>query len=277
MRKTVSVIAAAVMALVLLGGCDVAESTTPPVQHEEAAADIQQNTETEELSEWQKKVLKKRGLPEDYGELTASQKLSVKRIYEMKKYLDDKYGMEFEYAGYVEGGLLEKEQFMAYPAGQGTDGGRNIYTVTVNEDGSFSDSFSDPEVRAHLEKLLSRYAADFFGEGQAAVFVTGCENGQATSGDVESGRLRGISSVNEILVSGADCGSEKLKTFVKELYGWCEEKGLCGRSIIRLFPDTDISKVNADNYTDYYLSASERYEICLSADGTDNYITPAIE
>ncbi|MBR6968168.1 MAG: hypothetical protein IKH78_06495 [Ruminococcus sp.] len=276
MKKTVLAIAVSLIASACLWSCKVAESA-PPVQHEAEGGGIMEEQENEELSDWQKKVLKKRGLPEDYSKLTASQKLSVKRIYEMKKYLDDKYGMEFEYAGYVEGGLLEKEQFMAYPKDQGTDGGRNIYTVTVNEDGSFSDSASDPAVRISLEKLLNDYVTDFFGEGKAVVFVTGCENGPATAEDVEKGRLRGISSVNEILVSGADCDSEKLKTFVKALYDWCGEKELCGRSIIRLFPDTDMSKVNSDNYTDYYLSATERYEICLSADGSDNYIIPATD
>lgn len=57
--------------------------------------------EQEKFNEWLKEFLEEQELPNDYSKLNDGQQYSVKRIYEMIMYLEDKYGIEFEYTGYV--------------------------------------------------------------------------------------------------------------------------------------------------------------------------------
>ena len=53
--------------------------------------------EQEMFNEWLKEFLEEQELPNDYSKLNDGQQYSVKRIYEMIMYLEDKYGIEFEY------------------------------------------------------------------------------------------------------------------------------------------------------------------------------------
>ena len=62
----------------------------------------------------------------------------------MIKYLEDKYGMEFSYSGYVPAGLMESEYLIAYPTAEGSGDGVNL--VVVEPDG---DAFKDNYAREY--------------------------------------------------------------------------------------------------------------------------------
>ena len=53
------------------------------------------------LTERQKRILQSEGLPQNYEELTISQKSGITRIEAGLKYLKDKYNKEFIYKGYT--------------------------------------------------------------------------------------------------------------------------------------------------------------------------------
>ena len=74
------------------------------VQTESAAAG-QSEKYTVKLTERQKKILRDEGLPEEYDRLTDSQKNAIVKIESALSYLEETYEDEFEYTGYVSGGL----------------------------------------------------------------------------------------------------------------------------------------------------------------------------
>lgn len=78
------------------------------------------------LNEWQKEFLEEQNLPTEYSELNLTQQLSVDAIYEMIMYLENKYGIEFEYSGYARPQILEKEYMTAIPKG-GNEKNRYCY------------------------------------------------------------------------------------------------------------------------------------------------------
>lgn len=67
------------------------------------------------LSDRQKSILQKEGLPTDYNSLSLTQKASITAIEDMFKYLDMSYPDEtFEFSGYVAQSPLESEQLIVF-------------------------------------------------------------------------------------------------------------------------------------------------------------------
>lgn len=120
------------------------------------------------LNEWQKNFLAEQELPTEYSKLSDGQKSSVKRIYEMIMYLEDKYGVTFEYTGYVRPQILEDEYLTAIPKGgnEKTD----TVTVTCEDDGTFTDDYPNVAVRPYYEQMITDYVEDYFGSDKIKVF-----------------------------------------------------------------------------------------------------------
>ena len=67
------------------------------------------------LSDRQKSILQKEGLPTDYDALSLTQKVSIEAIEDMFTYLDMMYPDEqFEFSGYVAQSSLESEQLIVF-------------------------------------------------------------------------------------------------------------------------------------------------------------------
>lgn len=67
------------------------------------------------LSDRQKSILQKEGLPTDYDSLSLTQKASIEAIEDMFTYLDMRYPDEkFEFSGYVAQSPLESEQLIVF-------------------------------------------------------------------------------------------------------------------------------------------------------------------
>ena len=76
----------------------------------------QKNSQVE-LTSRQKKILKEAGLSTNYDDLLSSQRIAIKRIEELYKYLDSEYDEEFIYEGYIAPNSLQDEQLIVYPQG----------------------------------------------------------------------------------------------------------------------------------------------------------------
>ena len=96
-------------AVLIIGGSGCELNNSEIVKEEQAAHD--------EWLRWRKEFLAEQELLTEYSQLSDSQKTSVKAIYEMIMYLQDKYGIEFEYTGYVRPQILEDEYLTAIPKG----------------------------------------------------------------------------------------------------------------------------------------------------------------
>ena len=89
----------------------------------------QKNSQVE-LTSRQKKILKEAGLSTNYDDLLSSQRIAIKRIEELYKYLDSEYDEEFIYEGYIAPNSLQDEQLIVYPQGLTES---DIVTVTVSK------------------------------------------------------------------------------------------------------------------------------------------------
>lgn len=106
MKSKGRIIAILCVLLILVAGCsgkksDASDELSQAVDAEE------EKTEgaTVTLTERQKKILADEELPINYDQLTDSQKNAIVKIEDALSYLEETYHDEFEYAGYVAGGI----------------------------------------------------------------------------------------------------------------------------------------------------------------------------
>ena len=214
------------------------------------------------LNDWQKSVLEAQGLSTDYDELKPIQQLSIDRMYEMKKYLDDKYGMEFEYEGYTPSGLMDKEQFIAYPKELGIDGGRNYVTVEVDENGNFTDNYVSTQLKDKFEKMYNDFVQDYFHSEKAVVFPDHfeCEYEDLSEMKDDFYDFK-IFSETQIFISDSVCDEEGLKRFTAAYYEWLCQNGIYCNARISVVHDNLFESINYLNYTDFYNEKSMVYDI----------------
>lgn len=103
------------------------------------------------LNERQKNLLASLGLPEDYEELTISQKNAIVRIEAMLNYLENKYGITFIYDGYVSASVSDKEHLLAYPEGISSDNIVTVYSSYENEQYVYEDDFNELLTKEEFE------------------------------------------------------------------------------------------------------------------------------
>ena len=145
--------------------------------------------EQEMFNEWLKEFLEEQELPNDYSKLNDGQQYSVKRIYEMIMYLEDKYGIEFEYTGYVRAQILENEHLTAIPKGgnEKTD----TVTVTCEDDGTFTDDYPNVAVRPYYEQMITDYIKNYFGSDKIRVFSTVTKTSIKDFNDISEEKMEG--------------------------------------------------------------------------------------
>ena len=209
--------------------------------------------EQEMFNEWLKEFLEEQELPNDYSKLNDGQQYSVKRIYEMIMYLEDKYGIEFEYTGYVRAQILENEHLTAIPKGgnEKTD----TVTVTCEDDGTFTDDYPNVAVRPYYEQMITDYIKNYFGSDKIRVFSTVTKTSIKDFNDISEEKMQGdVYGVNLIFLSYDICSEQKFNEFVKDYGKWCKKNKYWGKGDIILLnknhsiDDIDIKK---DGYDDF--------------------------
>lgn len=267
MKRTALLFALALSAALCFSSCSISDSETS----------TQSVSEPTTLNDWQKSVLEAQGLSTDYDELKPIQQLSIDRMYEMKKYLDDKYGMEFEYEGYTPSGLMDKEQFIAYPKELGIDGGRNYVTVKTDEKGEFTDDYVSASLRDKFEKMYNDFVQDYFNSDKAVVFISHFECDYEDISEMNDDYFEEkIYGANQIFISEEICDEEKLKDFNTDYYHWQCSKGTCANTRITVVYADEFKKININNYTDFYNDESIVYDSGLTFIDDGQYANPHI-
>lgn len=214
------------------------------------------NSETKKseptLNEWQKEFLEEQGLPTEYSELNVTQRLSVDAIYEMIMYLEDKYGIGFEYNGYVRPQILEKEHLLAYP--EGGDKETDTFTVTREDDGTLTDDYPNVAVRPYYEQLLTDYIEDYFDSRDIRVFSKITKVKFNDVSDVSEEKIKGnVASSNKIFIDSSVCKDKEVDIFLSELSKWLNDNQLLGTNWIYLLNNkTSLSQITETNYKDYF-------------------------
>ncbi|WP_024857745.1 hypothetical protein [Ruminococcus albus] len=267
LKKLLAIMTAAVLA-VCAAGCG--KNTEKAPKHY-MAADYELD-DPAQLDDWQINVLKSKGLPTDYNELKIGQRDSIYRMGMMHRYLVDKYGIEFEYAGYYRAGFGQKEELIVMPEGADRNDSRSIVSVRV-KNGEFSDNYGDYEILMHIEKMYDDYARDYFGSDKVKVFAHNVNDNQLgeinfDNTDTFDFKL-GISTV--VFISSEICDKDKCEAFSQSLLDYSIEKELVGTIRITTVKDVDIAKLTnancSDYYTDYFLVSD--YKISFDEDSTN--------
>lgn len=225
------------------------------------------------LNEWQKNFLTEQNLPTEYEELNLTQRLSVAAIYEMIMYLEDKYGVTFEYTGYVRPQILENEYMTAIPKGGNelTD----TVTVTRQDDGTLTDDYPNIAVRPYYEQMVTDYVKDYFGSDKVKVFSTVTKTSIEDFNNISAEKMKGnVYGNNTIFIDNSICTKENFNTFVLKFAEWSKENEWFNLSdIILLNVEKPITEIIRENYNTYlgkrqynlrlhcYITSDEKIEI----------------
>lgn len=209
-----------------------------------------QNEET--LNDWQKNLLEAEGLPTELDELTASQKYSIQRIYEMITYLNKKYGTEFIYAGYIQPGINESEKLYAYPENIGSGGGGNIVTVKVDKNGEFTDDYSSIGVKEYSEQLINDFITSYLGTDDYFYFstVNACKIEMSEIVDGNFQWKYGASNI--IFIKAEEFDIEQVEKFTVSYAKFLYEHQISGKHRINVMCDWPDYLVNQNNCGDWY-------------------------
>ena len=231
-------------AVLIIGGSGCELNNSEIVKEEQAAHD--------EWLRWRKEFLAEQELPTEYSQLSDSQKTSVKAIYEMIMYLQDKYGIEFEYTGYVRPQILEDEYLTAIPKGgnEKTD----TVTVTRQDDGTLTDDYPNIAVRPYYEQMITDYIEDYFGSDKIKVFSKVTETTIEDLDNISAEKMKGnVSSSNKIFIDGSVCKEKEVNIFTSELSMRLNDNQLLGTNWIYLLNDkVSLSNITQANYKDYF-------------------------
>ena len=210
-----------------------------------------QNSDT--LNEWQINLLEAQGLPTDIEKLTPMQKLSIQHIYEMITYLNDKYGEEFVYAGYIQPGLMDEETLLAYPKKYGADGGRNTVKVTVDDNGNFIDTYSSLEVRNYYESLINNFTQNYFDSNEVKIVVTDFESEFVEKKYIKNEDFeKKISATNLFFIPTMICSKSNFHDFTDEVAKWMKLHNVYGHVRITMIKNSNTSDISYSNYSNFY-------------------------
>ena len=230
-------------AVLIIGGSGCELNNSEIVKEEQAAHN--------EWLRWRKEFLAEQELPTEYSQLSDSQKTSVKAIYEMIMYLQDKYGIEFEYTGYVIPQILEDEYLTAIPKGgnEKTD----TVTVTRQDDGTLTDDYPNIAVRPYYEQMITDYIEDYFGSDKVRVFSTVTKTSIEDLNNISAEKMKGDVYGNSVVfISNDICTENEIKEFASVFVEWTKENGLVNYTQLMLLYNPDIEELNPNKYSDYY-------------------------
>ena len=209
-----------------------------------------------QLDDWQINVLKEHDLPTEYSELEASQQTAIYRMGVMHRYLVDKYGIEFDYAGYVPRGAYQSEEFMAWSSEIPTRDDRYVVVVKQDKqknDGTLTDNYIAVSAGDLYNQYISDYVKDYFKSDEVVVFSHEFTTIIDDIDDISLDNINKIGGMNVIFVSGKICDENRFETFCNDYNTWQNDrKSIVANRAILLNEDVDIKEITYENYPDYF-------------------------
>lgn len=248
---------------ICLCGCNAEISKPTPSNDQNATT--QKEDDLTNLTDRQKQILEQMELPTDYEQLNYIQQHAIKRIEIMLRYLEEKYEMEFSYAGYVPAGAMESEHLTAYPTADGMGEGANLITVKSYGE-TFKDNYSDKEIREYYESLVSAFIEDYFQSEQAVFINYRFSSSFNDISEVTDDNFHYKASTETLIfVSDTICNEAQIKTFAETFKLWLEEHEIISGSRVSLIYG-DVTGVTRENFSDYYSTYHENKKLNVSGD-----------
>lgn len=248
---------------ICLCGCNAEISKPTPSNDQNATT--QKEDDLTNLTDRQKQILEQMELPTDYEQLNYIQQHAIKRIEIMLRYLEEKYEMEFSYAGYVPASAMESEHLTAYPTADGMGEGANLITVKPYGE-TFKDNYSDKEIREYYESLVSAFIEDYFQSEQAVFINYRFSSSFNDISEVTDDNFHYKASTETLIfVSDTICNEAQIKTFAETFKLWLEEHEIISGSRVSLIYG-DVTGVTRENFSDYYSTYHENKKLNVSGD-----------
>ena len=241
MKKQIALLTSALLAVSMVTSCGKSTNSSSQAGHK------WENSET--LNEWQIDLLESQGLPTDIEQLSPTQKRSIQHIYEMITYLNEKYGEEFVYAGYVEPGLMDEETLYARSL---SDKKQRAVTVIVDDNGDFTDDYQGASVADYCEQLIGDYIKDYFKSDEVAYYMPNFNSDINDIKDVENGNFNwDIGVQNVLFFSDKAFKSEDLEAFVPKFAEWLFEHKIIASNIFKIVKNVDVNKATSAEHNKY--------------------------
>ena len=261
-----------VLSLMLCGCAEKAPDSSASGQTEsaqvvqtESAEAGQSEKYTVELTERQKKILRDEGLPEEYDRLTDSQKNAIVKIESALSYLEETYEDEFEYTGYVSGGL-DGEYVTAKISGTLPEKIVTVYISYRNGKYSYSDNYEAKIAEEEYKKEITDFLSGYFDPADFQVYAEIRELRNAGESLVE--RAVGV----PLILVNNGCSKEEVKAAAQAYAEWIaamENKG-GGGADFKVYRAEDYILINEFNYRDHLGKWIYELDVTVDADGTIN-------
>ena len=240
MKKLISLITTAILAASMATSCGKNNDSSQTGHN-------WQHSET--LNEWQKNLLEAEGLPTDIEKLTPTQKRSIQHIYEMITYLNEKYGEEFVYKGYIEPGAMQSEELYAYSL---SDKKKRTVTVKIDSDGNLTDDYQSKSVADYCEELIDDWIHSYLGTDDYRYFATtnAC---YIEMSEIENGNFQWeYGATNMIYLKMDEYNFDELEKFAVNYAKFLYEHQISGTHRINVMRDWPDYEVNSNTAYDYY-------------------------
>ena len=204
------------------------------------------------LNERQKEILAEMGLATEYEALTRTQKKVIVAIEEMLQAVEQKYGMEFAYAGYAAKGPLEPERLWAFPVG-GNQETETFIVTRKTVDGEVV--YEDTHLLIAAAEMFSLYVeTELKGmTGIEEIKVYSQLTELTTDSVPDSYAAFDGCTAAEILIffDSASCSAEQLQGIISNFESWMREHHLYGAVQYILLNEKVLPALTSYNYMDY--------------------------
>lgn len=206
----------------------------------------QKNSQVE-LTSRQKKILKEAGLSTNYDDLLSSQRIAIKRIEELYKYLDSEYDEEFIYEGYIAPNSLQDEQLIVYPQGLTES---DIVTVTVSKIDDkeiITDDYLNLLLRDDYESYIKNIIVKLVNSENVKVYSEITEVKDKNNSEYDNN----VSAMNKIFILSTDDNKEMLDKLNKKYKESLESHKLYSVNKFYIMEENAFEKIIKYNYEEY--------------------------
>lgn len=239
-----------ILVLSTLCGCagnQVNTENTDSTSQTETTEAVQSEDNMVVLTERQKQILREKGLPEEYDQLTDSQKNAIVKIERALAYLEETYNDEFEYYGYVSGGL-DGEYVTAkisdtYPAEY-----VNVYILYENDHYEYSDNYKEIMAEPEYAEQVTKFLANYLDPSDFKVYVKISELSETGDSIIERAVGVPVIMINDVY------SEKEVEKTVQAYAEWISSMDCSdgGGVDFRFYKTEDYMKIDEYNYKEYY-------------------------
>lgn len=244
-RRVLAVIVFCCLFILIEGGCSQMTNQT-------SNQTTSHNAQNKILTDRQIQILQEEGLPTVFDQLTISQQRAIQAIEEMLKAIEQKYGEDFAYVGYMPKSPIEAEKLVAVPiAGDPVLDQFSVYREQTDTGFSFRDTYAHIKARNAVCLALSQDIQNVWGKNVLKAYCAVVDLKQEPD-RVTLETLRGnVDAIFWIFVDDSHMSEEDFRSLPEWFRSWADKSGIAASGTLFLTENAVFASVSAVNYTDH--------------------------